>query len=117
MENTPQQQDENRSESFSETYHTHIGPLLGILVVVLVLIFGGMYLWGAMLSKESYQENSRMIPNNEPETPRAAADKQILNTLSPSTELDAIYADLESTNLDSLDADLDQVVNELNATP
>jgi uncharacterized protein HemX len=114
MENTPQNPSNKASEAFSETYHAHVAPLLAMLVVVLVLIMGGLYLWGALLSKESQtSELPRTLPNNEPETTRAQADAQILNTMSPSTEIDAIYADLESTNLDSLDTELDVVVSEM----
>jgi hypothetical protein len=60
-------------------------------------------------------QTERVIPNNEPETPRASADRQIMDTTSSSNELDAIYADLESTNLSDLDTELNQVDAELNA--
>lgn len=101
--------------SFSEQYHAHVGPLLGILVIVIVLIFSGLYLWGAMLGKESgtREFTPRTLPNNEPETTRAVTDQDILKTMSSSNELDALYADIESTNLDSLDSELDQVEAEL----
>jgi hypothetical protein len=106
----------NETSAYSDAHHAHVGPILGVLVVILVLILGGLYLWGSMLSESQNEARvERTIPNNEPETPRAEADRQILETTSPSTELDAIYADLESANLDALDAELDQIDAEMSA--
>ncbi len=96
-------------------HHSHVGPILGVLVVMLVLIFGGLFLWGSMLDKEAEVLPEPPILNNEPETPRAVADQQILETLSPSDELDAIDADLGSSNFDSIDADMTTIDAELNA--
>lgn len=99
----------------SESHHSHLGPILGVLVIILVLVLAGLYLWGGMLSKEKAELNERQIINNEPETPRAEADVQILNTLSPSDELDAIEADLDGTNLDGALDDLTTIEAELDA--
>jgi len=93
-------------------YHSRLGLILTVLIVVLLLIFGGLYLWGSMLG-EQVGFNGNAPLNNEPETPRAVADAQILSTMSPSNELDAIEADLMSTNLDLLDADLAAIDAEL----
>jgi hypothetical protein len=114
MANEPQN---NETEaSFSDTHNAHVGPILGMLVVVLILILGGLYLWGGMLAKnETATRVERTLPNNEPETPRAEADRDILMTTSESVEIDAIYADLESTNLDSLDTELDTIDVEMGA--
>jgi len=103
------------TKPLTETHHSHVGPILGVLIIILVLVLAGLYLWGGMLSKEQTRMNERTIVNNEPETPRAEADVQILNTLSPSDELDAIEADLDGTNFDSIDQDLNSIDAELNA--
>ncbi len=102
----------NMPRDLNETHHGHVGPILGILVMALVIILGGLYLWGGMLAEEEAQTETPIV-NNEPETPRATADAEILETLSPSDELDAIEADLISTNLDSLDADMTAIDAEL----
>ncbi len=101
----------------SRMHQSHQGPLLGILVILLVLILTGLYLWGGMLSQQSEPIQELPIVNNEPETPRAVADQAILETLSPSDELSAIEADLQSTNLDTIDSDLTPIDAELNARP
>ncbi len=101
---------------FSEEHHNHVGAILGVLVVMLVIVLGGLYLWGSLIVENGQSEQAeRIIPNNEPETPRAEADSQIMGTVSSSDELATIEADLLSTNLDSLDTELNQVDIELNA--
>ena len=101
------------SSNITESHHSHIAPILGVLIIMLVLILVGLYLWGGMLSKEQSVIEDTPIVNNEPETPRAEADVQIYETLSPSDELEAIEADLDGTNLDTLDADLNAIDAEL----
>jgi len=85
-------------------HHFPIAPILGVLLIMIVLCFVGLYIWGGMLSKEALEQP--LPPNNEPETPRAIVDTQILETTSPSDDLSAIEADIQSTNFDSLDTDL-----------
>ncbi len=97
-----------------QSHHAHLGPILGVIVIVLVLIFVGLNLWGGLLSKEIETVIPEPIVNNEPETPRAVADTQILGTLSPSDDLSAIEADVSSTNFDSLETDITAIDVEFN---
>ncbi len=114
MENTPET---NPKMHMPPGYggKVHTGPVLAILIIVLVLILGGLYIWGALLSKDTplYEEPS--LINNEPETPRAEADRQIFEIVSPSDDLSAIETDIESTNLDTLDTDVHTIGIELDA--
>lgn len=117
--NEPQNNDQNMPMTtpeslYGEKHHSHLGPILGVLIIMLVLILGGLYLWGGMLSKEAATDQDPIV-NNEPETPRAEADMEIMGTVSSSDELSAIEADVESTNLDSLDSDLTAAEAELDA--
>jgi uncharacterized protein HemX len=96
-------------------HHTHLGPILGVLVILLVLTLGGLFLWGSMLNETVAPTPEPTIINNEPETPRATADQKILETLSPSDELDAIETDAASTNLDGLDGEMDTIQAEMDA--
>jgi len=114
IEKNEQNNVEIKSETLMEQHHTHLGPLLGLLLIVLVIILGGLYLWGASLDQQVASETStREIVNNEPETPRSNADAQILRTVSPSDSLEAIETDLESTDLDSLDSEISEMEREL----
>jgi len=102
-------------ENLNETHHKHLGPVLGALILALVLILGGLYLWGSKLNEEVIPVPDTII-NNEPETPRAAADQAIMETVSTSDELSAIEADLGSSNLETLDTDIAAIDAELNAS-
>ena len=113
--NNNQQNTQERSNStIIEQHHTHLGPILGVLLIVLVIILGGLYLWGATLDQQVATAPKQNIENNEPETPRANADAQILGTVSSSDSLEAIETDLESTNLDTLDSELAEMEREIN---
>ena len=92
----------------------HHGPILAVIIIMLVLILGGLILWGRELTKEQVlREQGYPSINNEPETPRAIVDAEILDTTSPSDELSAIKIDLESTNLDVYGTELQTMDAEL----
>lgn len=103
-------------EEPTEETHSHVGAILGVIIIMLVVLLGAFYIWGGLL-----KEQAKVVPvetpivNNEPETPRADADTQILETLSTSDEITAIDADLESTNIDSIDTDLSTIDAEFDA--
>ena len=102
-------------ENLIESNHSHLGLILGILILALALILGGLYFWGSMLNEHVEPTPEPVIVNNEPETPRAVADQQLFETLSPSDELDTIEADLSSTNLEALDTDMAAIDAEIDA--
>lgn len=98
---------------------SYLGMVLGILIVVLILILGGLYIWGETIQKqlspstEVQVERPTAEENNEPESTNAEADVEILETTSTSDEITSIEADLGSTNLDTLDSDLTAIDAEL----
>ncbi len=95
-----------------------MGIILGVLIVILVLILGGLYLWGTTLQNNTEPaaiERPTAAENNEPESTNAEADVETLQTVSSSDELAAIEADLEATDLDTLDAELQAIEAELDA--
>jgi len=100
---------------------THLGIILGVLIVLLVLILGGLYLWGTTLTTTPdvqiapVAERPTAEENNEPESTTADAQVQALETVSTSNEIEAIEADIESTDLDELDAELEAIDAELDA--
>ncbi len=91
--------------------------ILGVIIVMLVLILGGLYLWGSTLGPAPLDTNDGARPtaeeNNEPESNTADAQVQALETVSTSNEIDAIEADLEATNLDAIDMELGTIDAEL----
>ncbi len=105
-------------EEISSPHQNGTSLVLGILIVVLVLVLGGLYVWGSQLVKNATPPPATIEErvNAEPETPRAQVDEIILNTVSTSDEISAIEADLESTNLDTFDNELIQIEAEMGAT-
>lgn len=84
---------------------SHLGTILGVGIVIIALILGGLYLWGASLYEAEVQEE--VIPMaTEESTP-----------LPPSTpdEMDTIEAELNMTDVDSLDQELNTIDTEVNA--
>lgn len=78
---------------------------------MLVLLLAGLYLWGASLKQAVIvspitPDRPTRAENNEPESTNAEADVDTAAALSTSNELDLIQADLENTNLNTLDAEL-----------
>lgn len=110
------------SAAFEPDKSAHLGAILGILIVVLVLILGGLYLWGMTMSTESLLEveNTMERPtaeeNNEPESSNAEAEVETMGAVSTSNSIEAIEADIESTDLDALDAELNAIETELDAS-
>lgn len=95
-------------------------PILLILGVLLLVILGGMYYWFDTLAEEEpipAPAVERPLPeeNNEPESTTAEVQTETMLTTSSSDEIEAIEADIEGTNLDTLDAELEAIDAEINA--
>ena len=73
-----------------------MGPLIGSIIVVLLIVLGGLYFWGERLNKENAQSAA---------TPDVALDT--LRTQDTSDELAALEADAEATDFSSLNESLD----------
>lgn len=111
---SPQSTDEHQSKIIG-------GPILLLLTVLLILVLGGMYYWFSSLSiqepillPEPAQRPS-LEENNEPESTTAEAQTETIQTLSTSDELDTIIADLEATDLENIDTELQAIDAEIDA--
>ncbi len=95
----------------------------GLIIVVLFLLLGIIL---ALLFYWYYLRQNNISPavslrptyetNKEPESTTAQAQYESLGVLSTSDELSAITADLESTDLTSLDLELAQIDQELESS-
>jgi hypothetical protein len=81
------------------------GPLIGVAIIIIVLIAGGIYFWSTTID----QEESPTVQST------IEADKIVsqLNSQGTSDEIADIEADLNITDLDNLDSELDDLLNEL----
>jgi len=95
-------------------------PILIVLTTILLLIFAGLAYWYYLITTMPVTptippERPTLETNREPETPTAAARTEALDVVSTSDELGAIEADIESTNFDDLDMEMNAIEAELNA--
>ena len=117
----------HRADQFGPLYQddapSYIGMILGILIIILMLLLGGLYLWGETQQKNTEIPNSTKgtrptaAENNEPESTNAEAAVETLSAMSTSDELSAIEADLSSTIISDPEAELTSVEAELTTNP
>lgn len=94
---------------------SHLGPIVGVLTVILILILGGLYLWGSTLIEDGSQQSTDALTSDGsgqiaiPQPPTVES----LRNVSESDELDAIERDVNATNLSGLDAELPEIEKEL----
>lgn len=116
-------QDTNNTMPTSEaTQGGGLGPIIGILIIVALIAFGGLYFWGSQM-RDNMGDEEMMGDNGvidvtieEPGTITEEEFNAILNEQSSGTNqadptLDAALDDLG--DLDTLDAELDSLGSQL----
>lgn len=68
-----------------------VGPIIGIILILAVIILGGLYFWSQRANEDA------MMTNEAIET---------INTQNTSDETTVIEADLNATDVENLDAEL-----------
>ncbi|HLD38384.1 MAG TPA: hypothetical protein VJA20_03010 [Candidatus Nanoarchaeia archaeon] len=98
-ENTPQT-NEKRSKS--------IGSIIGLAIIMVILIFGGLYYWGAQINKQQTQEQ---LDNTTAEMIENQLDTALeqLQAQNESDEIADIEVDLNDTALEGLDQELENI--------
>lgn len=84
-----------------ESGHKSFGPLIGIVIIIIILVAGGLYLWS---------EQSSSLESLSPDNDGVIDELQAQGT---SDKVGDIEEDLDTTNLDNLDADLEAIESEL----
>lgn len=83
------------------------GPLIGVIIVIIVIIIGGLYFWGQQIEKRvSVESDTEIAGENDPAS-------QNLQTQDSSTEINSIESDLNNTDLDGLDKEINTIDAEL----
>jgi hypothetical protein len=93
-------------------------PIIILLFLILLAILTGFLYWYLLITKpESIPGTLRPTAeqNNEPESTTAEARTQVMDVVSTSDELSAIKADLETTYLGDLQAEMNPITAELDA--
>lgn len=94
-----------------EPKKTSVGPVIGIIIIIVILVLGGLYFWGQNLSNNADYEFPEIETTTQQTTLSNDSDPQVqsLESQSSSDELSDIEADLEATNFDSMGSELDTV--------
>ena len=74
-----------------------IGPIIGIIVILAIIIFGGLYFW-------SQREGG--VEDGVATEAEAGAVIETINIQSESDDTTSIENDLDATNIDNLDSEL-----------
>ena len=103
----PQEEQGVGQEMSSEGDKKPMGPMVGIIIIIIVLILGGLYYWTTQTKEDGSSMTAEEIIAEEDET------LMMLEKQSTSDEVADIEADLEMTDLEGLDAELEQIEKEL----
>lgn len=87
-----------------------IGPIIGIAIILVIIIFGGLYYWGGQIKNQEGRED--ITP--EEILGQEDATLETLEIQSSSDEIEDIKTDLDLTNLEGLDKELGDIDTELN---
>lgn len=87
------------------------GALIGSIIIIIVLIAGGLYLWSNKMQEnqmmdEMMLEDGMMIENGEMMPEEADAAAAVLSAQGTSDETAAIETDLNATNFNEMDGEL-----------
>lgn len=85
------------------------GAIIGSIIIIVVLIIGGLYLWGKQIVEKETQ--STMTPEQILSETDAVTDS--LKNQGTSNKISDIETDLNSTDLNNLDKELENINTEL----
>jgi len=105
---TPQPEPAPATMPEPPTSEKSYGPLVGIIVIVIILILAGFYFWGGSLADRA--EEAPLQDNTE----EVSKTTEVGAPLSESDEIGDLEAELNGTDLDNLDAELEDIDAELN---
>jgi hypothetical protein len=103
-----------------EEHSSFLAVFLGILILTLMLILAGLYMWSQDLQEKQapqIQAPTALRPtpeeNNEPESNNAEAEVETTAALSTSDEISALEADIQASTIETLDSDVPAIEAEL----
>ncbi len=78
------------------------GPIIATIIILGVVVLGGLYFWG----QRNPTANNDIYGNTLNTTAESAVDTTSIDTQSTSNNPASINADLNSTNIDNLGAEI-----------
>ena len=89
-----------------------VGPTVAIIVILLLLALGALYIVGGRVAERADKEATEPTPADIAAEQDPALTS--LQNVSTSDEVDAIEADLNATNVNTLDAETEAINAEFN---
>jgi hypothetical protein len=98
-----------------EEHHSSLGPVVGSIVIVLIIVLGGLYLYGDKIGMQKQVPTVEAPKEITPEEISAQADGSIsaLQQQGGTDAISEISSDLSATDLNALDAELSNINSEL----
>ena len=96
----------------SATEKKSFGPIIGIAIIVVIIIFGGLYYWGGKINTQELRDVQESL-TAEDISGQQDESLESLQVQSTSDEIVDIEADLDLTDLEDLDAELGNIDIEL----
>lgn len=83
-----------------EKEHKSVGPIIASIIIIVLIVIGGIYFWGAILNDSGYNpsQDSGTIVEDDAKT-------NDLNNQGTSDNVADIEADLQATDVDGLAGD------------
>jgi uncharacterized protein HemX len=106
------QQMPTEQPQYDATDKKSIGPIIGIAIIVVIIIFGGLYYWGGKINNQELRNAQESITAEEISNQQDTSVES-LQVQSTSDEITDIEADLDLTDLENLDAELGNIDIEL----
>ena len=108
--NYQEQGEQNHTPTETKQERKQMGQMMGIVIIIVIMVFGGLYFWGARLNDAQ---------NNNDEIPLILGDdgSNITPTETTNDSPEDIEADFSTTDIDdlsaSIEADLSEIEKEL----
>lgn len=82
-----------------------VGPVIGSIIIIILIITGGLYFFGSIILNKRSEIQQRQ--NLEQQNITIQVEETVKQ--SDSDEVNSIETDLKTTNIDSIDEDLDKL--------
>ncbi len=61
----------------SEAQKKSVGPIIGIAIIVIIIIFGGLYYWGAQINTQEIKDEQESLTAEQIESQEDLSVKQL----------------------------------------
>jgi uncharacterized protein HemX len=86
---------------------TQIGPIIGLLIILTIIVIGTLYFWGQRIEKIKNKQDIQQTIQTQDQN----MDVQIklLKEQSDSDSVESIEADLNATDFENIDFEIEQI--------